>query len=101
MFQRQYQETQVMSGFRTLALAATLAVAASSLAYAQNPVSAAIGAAGNIAGAAVGAAGTVAGTAVGAAAGTVGAVVAPYPYGYRGYRCPRGYHFDEGACYLR
>ena len=87
-----------MTGFRTLALAAAL-VAAWSLAYAQDPLSAAIGAAGNVAGAAVGAAGTIAGSAVGVAA----AVVAPYPYGYGygGTRCPGGYYLAEGACYLR
>ena len=41
-----------MRGLRTLALAAALAAGASGLAFAQDPVSAAIGTAGNIAGAA-------------------------------------------------
>ena len=81
----------------TLAIIAGMAAAsASSAAFAQNIVGAAIGTAGAVAGAAIGTAGAVAGTAVGVA----GAVVAPYPYGYyNGRRCPRGYVFDEGACY--
>jgi hypothetical protein len=85
----------------TLAIIAGMAAAgASSVASAQNVVGAAIGTAGAVAGAAIGTAGAVAGTAVGVAAGTAGAVVAPYPYGYyNGRRCPRGYVFDEGACY--
>jgi hypothetical protein len=83
----------------TLAIIAGMAAAgASSAAFAQNIVGAAIGTAGAVAGAAIGTAGAVAGTAVGVA----GAVVAPYPYGYyNGRRCPRGYVFDEGACYPR
>jgi hypothetical protein len=88
--------------FRTLAIVAGLTLGAASLAYAQDPVSAAIGTAGAIAGSAIGTAGYVAGSAVGVAAGTAGAVVAPYPYGYyHGRRCPPGYMFDEGACYPR
>jgi FtsH-binding integral membrane protein len=82
--------------FRTLAIVAGLTLSASSLAYAQDPVSAAIGTAGAIAGTAVGTAGAVAGGAVGVATGTAGAVV-----GYNGRRCAPGYRFDEGACYPR
>jgi hypothetical protein len=80
-----------------LALAAALAGASSSQTFAQDPVSAAIGAAGAVTGTAIGAAGAIAGTAVGAAAAVVGA----YPYGYYGPRCPRHYRFYAGACYLR
>jgi hypothetical protein len=71
------------------------------MAFAQNPISAAIGTAGAIAGAAVGTAGAIAGGAVGVATGTVAAVTGAYPYGYYGRPCPRGYRFEEGACYLR
>jgi hypothetical protein len=84
-----------------LAFAAALAGASSSQTFAQDPVSAAIGAAGAVTGSAIGAAGAVAGTAVGAAAGTAAAVVGAYPYGYYGPRCPRHYYFYAGACYLR
>jgi hypothetical protein len=84
-----------------LALIATIAAGSSSLAFAQDPVSAAIGTAGAVAGAAVGTAGAVAGTAVGTAAGTAAAVVGAYPYGPGGPRCPRGYRYSAGACYLR
>ena len=84
-----------------LALIAGIAAGSSSIALAQDPVSAAIGTAGAIAGSAVNTAGAVAGTAVGAAAGTAGAVVGAYPYGYNGPRCPRGYRYYSGACYLR
>jgi len=90
-----------MRGFRTLALVAALAAGGSSLAYAQDPVSAAIGTAGNIAGAAIGTAGAVAGGAVGAATGTAAAVTGAYPYGYYGRPCPPGYRYYAGACYLR
>jgi hypothetical protein len=79
-----------MRGLRTLALAAALAAGASGLAYAQDPVSAAIGTAGNIAGAAVGTAGY-----------TARSVTGSYPYGYYGRACPAGYRFHAGACYLR
>ena len=89
------------STIRTLALAVALAGALSSLAYAQDPLSAAIGTAGAVAGTAIGTAGAIAGTAVGAAAGTAAVVVGAYPYGYDGPRCPRGYRFHSGACYLR
>jgi len=85
--------------FKTLAIVAGLTLSVSSLALAQDPVSAAIGTAGAVAGAAVGTAGVVAGGAVGVATGTAAAVIAPYPYGYNGRRCPPGYRFDEGACY--
>ncbi len=106
--------------FGTLALAAALTVGVSSIAMAQCPpgyawyggacqpaatpggiVGGAIGTAGAIAGTAIGTAGAIAGTAVGAAAGTAAAVVGAYPYGYNGPRCPRGYRFYSGACYLR
>lgn len=85
----------------TLAIIAGLAAGLPSLAFAQDPISAAIGTAGAIAGSAVNTAGAVAGTAVGVAAGTAAAVVGAYPYGYNGPRCPRGYRFYAGACYLR
>jgi hypothetical protein len=85
----------------TLAIIAGMAAGSSSLAFAQDPVSAAIGTAGAIAGSAVGAAGAIAGTAVGAATGTAAAVVGAYPYGYNGRPCPRGYRYYSGACYLR
>jgi hypothetical protein len=85
----------------TLAIVAGIAVGSSSLAFAQNPISAAIGTAGAIAGTAIGTAGAIAGTAVGAATGTAAAVVGAYPYGYYGRPCPRGYRFYSGACYLR
>jgi hypothetical protein len=90
----------------TLAIIASMAAGSSSLAFAQDPISAAIGTAGAIAGGAIGTAGAIAGGAVGVAAGTAGAVTGaspygPYPYGYYGQRCPRGYVFDEGACYPR
>jgi hypothetical protein len=85
----------------TLAIIAGMAAGWSSVALAQNVIGEAIGTAGAVAGAAIGTAGAIAGTAVGVAAGTAGAVLAPYPYGYNGRRCPRGYVFDEGACYPR
>ncbi len=85
----------------TLAIIAGIAAGSSSMAFAQDPVSAAIGTAGAIAGSAVNTAGAIAGDAVGVAAGTAGAVVGAYPYGYNGPRCPRGYRFSAGACYLR
>ena len=81
----------------TLAIIAGMAASSSSIAFAQDPVSAAIGTAGAIAGTAIGTAGAIAGTAVGAAAAVVGA----YPYGYNGPRCPRHYQYRYGACYLR
>ncbi len=81
----------------TLAIIAGMVAGSSSLAFAQNPVDAAIGTAGAIAGAAIGTAGAIAGDAVGTAAEVVGA----YPYGYNGRPCPRGYRFYSGACYLR
>ncbi len=85
----------------TLAIVAGIAAGSSSMAFAQDPVSAAIGTAGAIAGSAVGAAGAIAGGAVGVATGTADAVVGAYPYGYRGRPCPRGYRYYSGACYLR
>ncbi len=85
----------------TLAIIAGIATGLPSLAFAQDPISAAVGTAGAIAGTAIGTAGAVAGTAVGVAAGTAAAVVGAYPYGYNGPRCPRGYRFHAGACYLR
>jgi hypothetical protein len=81
----------------TLVIIAGMAAGSSSVAFAQDPVSAAIGTAGAIAGAAIGTAGAIAGTAVGTAAAVVGA----YPYGYYGPPCPRGYRYYAGACYLR
>jgi hypothetical protein len=84
-----------------LALLAGVAAGSSSIALAQDPVSAAIGTAGAIASGAVNTAGAVAGTAVGVATGTAAAVVGAYPYGYGGPPCPRGYRFYAGACYLR
>jgi uncharacterized protein (DUF2147 family) len=81
----------------TLAIIAGMVASSSSPAFAQNPVSAAIGTAGAIAGAAIGTAGAIAGDAVGVAAEVTGA----YPYGYNGRPCPRGYRFYSGACYLR
>jgi hypothetical protein len=86
-----------MRALRMLALTAALAGGLSSVAFAQDPVSAAIGAAGNIAGAAIGTAGAVAGDAV----GTTEAVTGAYPYGSYGRPCPRYYRFYEGACYRR
>jgi hypothetical protein len=83
----------------TLAIIAGMATGLSSTAFAQDVVGAAIGTAGAIAGSAIGAAGAIAGGAVGVATGTVGAVTGAYPYGYHGRRCPRGYRFDQGACY--
>ncbi len=83
----------------TLAIIAGMAASSSSIAFAQDPVSAAIGTAGAIAGTAIGTAGAIAGTAVGAAGR--GAVVGAYPYGYNGPRCPRDYQYRYGACYLR
>jgi phage tail tape-measure protein len=85
----------------TLAIIVGMAAGSSSIAFAQDPVSAAIGTAGAIAGSAIGAAGAIAGSAVGAATGTAAAVVGAYPYGYYGRPCPRGYRFYSGACYLR
>ena len=85
----------------TLAIIAGIAVGSSSMALAQDPVSAAIGTAGAIAGTAIGTAGVVAGDAVGVATGTAGAIVGAYPYGYYGRPCPRGYWYDAGACYRR
>jgi len=85
----------------TLAIIAGMAAGASSLAYAQDPVSAAIGTAGAIAGAAIGTAGAVAGDALGVATGTAIGVTGAYPYGYYGRPCPPGYRFDAGACYHR
>jgi hypothetical protein len=85
----------------TLAIIAGIAVGSSSMAFAQDPVSAAIGTAGAIAGSAIGTAGAIAGSAVGAATGTAGAVVGAYPYGYYGRPCPRHYRYEYGACYLR
>jgi hypothetical protein len=81
----------------TLAIIAGVVAGSSSLAFAQDPVSAAIGTAGAIAGAAIGTAGAITGDAV----GTTAAVVGAYPYGYDGRPCPRGYRFYSGACYLR
>jgi hypothetical protein len=81
----------------TLAIIAGMVAGPSSLAFAQDPVSAAIGTAGAIAGAAIGTAGAIAGDAVGTAAAVTGA----YPYGYYGRPCPQGYRFYSGACYLR
>jgi hypothetical protein len=89
------------SMLKTLAIVAAFTVGASSLAFAQDPISAAIGTAGAIAGSAIGTAGAIAGGAVGVATGTAGAVVGAYPYGYNGRRCPRGYRYYSGACYLR
>ena len=89
------------SKLKTLALVAALAAGSPGVAFAQDPVSAAIGTAGAIAGSAIGTAGAIAGSAVGAAAGTVAAVTGAYPYGYSGPRCLRGYRFRDGACYLR
>jgi hypothetical protein len=89
------------STIRSLALAAVLAGVTTGLAFAQDPISAAIGTAGAVAGTAVNTAGAVAGAAVGAAAGTAAAVVGAYPYGYNGPRCPRHYYYSHGACYLR
>jgi hypothetical protein len=80
-----------------LAIIAGVVAGSSSLAFAQNPVGAAIGTAGAIAGAAIGTAGAIAGDAVGTAAEVIGA----YPYGYNGRPCPRGYRFYFGACYRR
>ena len=91
----------MMNRVFTLTIIAGLAAASSSMAFAQDPVSAAIGTAGAIAGSAVGTAGAIAGSAVGAATGTAAAVVGAYPYGYYGRPCPRGYRFHSGACYLR
>jgi hypothetical protein len=87
----------------TLAIIAGMAMAAgpSSLALAQDPISAAIGTAGAIAGSAIGTAGAIAGGAIGIAGGTAAAVTGAYPYGYHGRACPRGYRFYSGACYLR
>jgi hypothetical protein len=85
----------------TLAIVAGLAAGSASLAHAQNIVGDAIGTAGAIAGGAINTAGAIAGGAVGVAAGTAGAVTGAYPYGYNGRPCPRGYRFEEGACYLR
>jgi hypothetical protein len=85
----------------TLAIVAAVVAGSSSLAFAQDPVSAAIGTAGAIAGAAIGTAGAIAGGAVGVATGTAAGVTGAYPYGYNGRRCPRGYRFYSGACYLR
>ena len=93
----------------TLAIIAGMAVGmaagSSSPAFAQDPISAAIGTAGAIAGGAINTAGAIAGGAVGVAAGTAAAVTYPvtgaYPYGYYGRPCPRGYRFYSGACYLR
>ncbi len=90
-----------MRALRMLALTVALAGGLSSVAYAQDPVSAAIGTAGAIAGAAVGTAGVVAGDAVGVAVGTTEAVTGAYPYGPYGRPCPRHYRFYEGACYYR
>jgi len=80
-----------------LAIVAAMAAGSSSVALAQDPVSAAIGTAGAIAGSAIGTAGAIAGSAVGATAAVVGA----YPYGYYGRPCPRHYRYQYGACYLR
>jgi hypothetical protein len=85
----------------TLAIIAGMAAGSWSPAFAQDPVSAAIGTAGAIAGGAIGAAGAIAGGAVGVATGTAVAVTGAYPYGYYGRPCPRGYRFYSGACYLR
>jgi hypothetical protein len=85
----------------TLAMIAGVVAGSSSLAFAQDPVSATIGTAGAIAGAAIGTAGAIAGDAVGVAAGTAVEVTGAYPYGYNGRPCPRGYRFYSGACYLR
>ena len=85
----------------TLAIIAGMVGCAPGLAFAQDPISAAVGTAGAIAGSAIGTAGAVAGTAVGVAAGTAAAVVGAYPYGYNGPRCPRGYRYHAGACYVR
>jgi len=91
----------MMNRVFTLAIIAGMAAGSSSMAFAQDPVSAAIGTAGAIAGGADGAAGAIAGSAVGAATGTAAAVVGAYPYGYYGRPCPRGYRYHAGACYLR
>jgi hypothetical protein len=85
----------------TLAIIAGIAVGAPSMAFAQDIVGGVIGTAGAVAGAAIGTAGAIAGAGVGVATGTAGAIIGPYPYGYNGPRCPRGYVFDEGACYPR
>jgi len=85
----------------TLAIIAGMAAGSWSPAFAQDPVSAAIGTAGAIAGSAIGTAGAIAGGAVNVATGTTAAVVGAYPYGYRGRPCPRGYRYHAGACYLR
>jgi hypothetical protein len=85
----------------TLAIIAGMVASSSSLAFAQNPVGAAIGTAGALAGDAIGAAGAIAGDAVGVAAGTAAEVTGAYPYGYYGRPCPQGYRFYSGACYLR
>ena len=85
----------------TLAIIAGMAAGSSSVAFAQDVVGAAIGTAGAVAGAAIGTAGAIAGAGLGVATGTVGAVTGAYPYGYGGRRCPRGYRFEEGACYPR
>jgi hypothetical protein len=91
-----FQE-KFMRALRMLALTAALAGGLSSVAFAQDPLSAAIGTAGNIAGAAIGTAGVIAGDAV---VGT-GEVIGAYPYGPYGRPCPRHYRFYEGACYRR
>jgi hypothetical protein len=84
-----------------LAIIAGMAAISSNQAFAQDPVSAAIGTAGAIAGSAINTAGAIAGGALGVAAGTTAAVVGAYPYGYYGRPCPPGYRFYAGACYLR
>ncbi len=83
----------------TLAIIAGMATGSASMAFAQDLVGAAVGTAGAIAGSAIGTAGAIAGGAVGVATGTAAAVTGAYPYGYHGRRCPRGYQFDQGACY--
>jgi len=82
-------------------MAAGMAAGSSSPAFAQDPISAAIGTAGAIAGGAINTAGAIAGGALGVAAGTAAAVTGAYPYGYHGRPCPPGYRFYSGACYLR
>ena len=87
----------------TLAIIAGMAAGSSSMALAQDPVSAAIGTAGAIAGSAIYTAGAIAGTAVGVATGTTAAVVGAYPYGYYGgynyggYGSGYGYSDSSGS----
>jgi hypothetical protein len=86
--------------FKTLVLAAALTGGLASMAFAQDPVSAAIGTAGAIAGGAVNTAGAIAGDAVDTAAGTADAVTG-YPYSPYNRPCPMGYWYQDGVCYPR